>query len=124
MIKVKHFLDPVEPDDGKRMWIEPIGLVLELCEMCRVDHVVCHLGPPLKLWHWFAEHPEAYDYFRAQYHEHLNRGPYRPALLALVCAAHHQNLTLVHQGDDPQHNTATALYEFLSELEAYCPPET
>jgi hypothetical protein len=28
-----------------------------------------------------------------------------------------------YQGDDPGHNTATALHEFLSELEAWCPPE-
>jgi hypothetical protein len=34
-----------------------------------------------------------------------------------------ENVTLLHQGDDCEHNTATALHEFLSELEAYCPRE-
>ena len=32
-------------------------------------------------------------------------------------------LMLLHTADDPCHNSATALYEFLAELEAYCPPE-
>ena len=30
MIKVKHFMDEVESDDGKRMWVEPIGLTRDL----------------------------------------------------------------------------------------------
>ena len=67
------------------------------------------------------EHPDGYEYFRGQYHECLSKGPYRTALQQLACAAMKENITLVHQGDDPQHNTATALHEFLSELEAYCP---
>ena len=35
-----------------------------------------------------------------------------------------ENFTLVHQSDDPQHNTAVALFEFLTELEAWCPPKS
>ena len=124
MIKVKHFMDAVEQDDGIRVWVEPIGLVKELCELCHVHQLACHFGPPRRLWAWFDEHSEGYDFFRGQYHEALNRSQHRGALQALVCAAHRQTFTLLHQGDDPQHNTATALYEFLVELEAYCPPET
>ena len=30
-----------------------------------------------------------------------------------------ENFTLIHQGDDAAHNTATALYEYLSELSAH-----
>jgi len=26
MIRIKHFLDAVEKEDGNRLWIEPIGL--------------------------------------------------------------------------------------------------
>lgn len=123
MIKIKHVLDGLEGDDGERLWIEPIGLCKDLQEMCTVDHVLPHLGPPKKLWQWFSEHPDAYDVFRAKYHETLSRGPYRPALQALALAGRNETFTLVHQGDDPSHNTATALYEFLCELEAYCPPD-
>jgi len=121
MIKIKHFLETVESDDGKRLWIEPIGLTRDLIEWCKIDHVLPHLGPPIKLWEWFEEHPDAYDFFRAQYHQFLSTGPYRPALQHLAQASAKDNFTLTHQGDDPQHNTATALYEFLSELSAYKP---
>jgi uncharacterized protein YeaO (DUF488 family) len=40
-----------------------------------------------------------------------------------VLLAQKENITLLHQGDDASHNTATALYEYLSELEAYLQPE-
>jgi uncharacterized protein YeaO (DUF488 family) len=123
MIKVKHFLEAVEPGDGQRMWTEPMGLTKDLREWCRVDHILCHLGPARELWEWFIEHPDGYEYFRGAYHEQLSKGPYRNALQQLVCAARKEDFTLVYQGDDPQHNTGTALYEFLSELEAYCPRE-
>ena len=123
MIRVKHFLQAVEPDDGQRLWVEPIGLTKDLREWCKVEHVLPHLGPPKALWDWFDEHPDGYDYFRARYHECLGRSQYRPALQQLAQAAGRETFTLLHSGDDPAHNSATALYEFLSELQAYCPPE-
>jgi uncharacterized protein YeaO (DUF488 family) len=123
MIKVKHFLDDVENDDGQRLWVEPIGVTRDLRDMCRVDHVLCHLGPPVKLWNWYEEHPDAYDCFRAEYHEFLRNSPYNEALMQLACIAGRETFTLLHQCDDAIHNSAMALYEYLSELEAYCPPE-
>ena len=65
MIKVKHFLDDVEPDDGQRIWVEPIALTRDLREWCKVSHVLPHLGPPRELSKWFDEHPDGYEYFRA-----------------------------------------------------------
>jgi uncharacterized protein YeaO (DUF488 family) len=121
MIKVKHLMDAAEASDGQRIWTESFGLTKDLREWCKVDHVLPHLGPPMKLWDWFEEHPDGYEYFRGCYHECLSKGPYRTALQQLACAAMKEDITLVHQGEDPQHNTATALHEFLSELEAYCP---
>jgi uncharacterized protein YeaO (DUF488 family) len=123
MIKVKHLMDALEADDGLRISVEPVGLTLDLIQWCRVDHVLTHLGPARRLWDWFDEHPDGWDYFRAKYHEHLARGPYRPALQAMAQAAMTENLTLLHTGDDPNHNTAAALHEFLVELQAYTQPE-
>jgi uncharacterized protein YeaO (DUF488 family) len=121
MVKVKHLMDVAEATDGQRIWTESFGLTKDLREWCKVDHVLPHLGPPMKLWDWFEEHPDGYEYFRGCYHECLSKGPYRTALQQLACAAMKEDITLVHQGEDPEHNTATALHEFLSELEAYCP---
>jgi uncharacterized protein YeaO (DUF488 family) len=123
MIRIKHLLDKVETDDGARLWIEPIGLTKDLRAWCEVDHILCHIGPPMGLWQWYDEHPDGYGYFRATYHEWLASCKYKPALQELACAGRKNTFTLVHQGDDTEHNTATALYEFLSELGSYCPPE-
>jgi uncharacterized protein YeaO (DUF488 family) len=123
VIKIKHLLDDVEEDDGQRIWIEPIGLTSDLREWCRVDFLLSHLGPTRALWKWFEQRPEGYEFFRAKYHEILAQGPYRSALLELVSAGRHENFTLIHQGEDAEHNSATALYEFLCELDAYVPPE-
>lgn len=123
MIKIKHLMDAVEKDDGSRLWIEPFGLTKDFCEWCQVDHVLSHIGPPMHLWEWFEEHPDGYGYFRATYHDWLAKSKYKSALQELAQAAQRNTFTLVHQGEDPQHNTGTALYEFLSELSSYCKPD-
>ncbi len=123
MIKIKHFLDPVESDDGKRIWVEPIGLTKELRRWCRVDHLLSHLGPPMAIWKWFEKHPDGYEHFRGVYHEHLSRSPYRAALVQLARAGVGETFTLLHQSEDHEHNSATALFEFISELQAYRQPE-
>ena len=123
MIKVKHVLEAVEQDDGQRIWVEPIGLTKDLREWCRVDHVLPHLGPPIKAWKVLEEHPDAYEYFRACYHEALRRSQYRTALQQLACASRNETFTLIHQSEDGEHNSASALQEYLNELEAYCRPE-
>jgi len=119
MIKVKHLMDAVEQDDGQRLWVESVGLVRDLREWCKVDHVLSHLGPGAQLTDWYETHPDGYEYFRAQYHEALAKSPYKLALQHLAKAAVAENFTLLHSGDDPSHNTASALHEFLSELGAW-----
>ena len=123
MINVKHFMDTVELDDGMRLWIEPMGLTSDLRTLCLVDFVLPRLGPPRDLWEWFENNPQGYEFFRGRYHEYLSCSRLKPLLQQLANAATRANVTLLHQGTDPQQNTATALYEFLSELGAYCPPE-
>jgi uncharacterized protein YeaO (DUF488 family) len=123
MIKVKHVLDAVETDDGQRLWVEPIGITKDLREWCQVGHVLSHLGPPMVLWAWYEQHPDGYEFFRGKYHEYLAQSPYGEALKQLAIAGTKENFTLLHQGDDPQHNSAIALYEYLSELQAYSPQE-
>jgi uncharacterized protein YeaO (DUF488 family) len=123
MIKVKHFLEAIEPDDGMRVWIEPFGLTRDLREWCVVSFVLPHLGPPRPLWQWFEDHPDEYGEFRGRYHEYLDHSPYLPVLMQLARDCGRENVTLLHQGDDPAHNSGVAMYEFISELAARCPPE-
>lgn len=123
MIKVKHLMDALETDDGQRIWVEPFGLCLDLKEWCRIDHVLPHLGPSRKIWDTFEKHPDAWEYFRGEYHEQLRRSPYRAAMMSLARASKNENFTLIHSADDCNQNSAAALHEFLSDLEAMCPPE-
>jgi uncharacterized protein YeaO (DUF488 family) len=123
MIKVKHFMEAVEADDGLRMWVEPVGLTKDLQEWCGVTRVMCHIGPPRDVWEWFEEHPDDYEVFRGRYHECLSHSHYRAALQRLACAGMKENFTLLHGSGDGDHNSASALRDFINELEAYCPPE-
>jgi uncharacterized protein YeaO (DUF488 family) len=119
MIKIKHFMDAREDDDGQRLWIEPMNLTKDLQEWCFVDHLLPHLGPPMELWEWFEEHPDGYEFFRGKYHEHLTQGGLRRPLWQMAKAGLNENFTLLHQGDSGEENTATALYEYLTELSAH-----
>ena len=116
MIRVKNFLVPAEAADGQRLWVESIGVTRDLREMCRIHHVLTHLGPPMKLWLWYEAHPDGWEHYRAKYHEHLARGPYIDALKELASAAVNEDFTFLHQNDDPHRNAAMALAEFVSEL--------
>jgi uncharacterized protein YeaO (DUF488 family) len=123
MIQVKQLFDAVEKDDGLRIWVEPVKLTLDLIEWCKVDQLVTQWGPTMELSRWFETHPTGYEYFRAKYHDLLGKGTHRKAMLHLVALSRNQTVTLLHQGDDPVQNAATALHEYLAELDAYVPPE-
>jgi uncharacterized protein YeaO (DUF488 family) len=123
MIKVKHFMDPVATDDGPRIWVEPIALCGDLRKWCGVDLVLSEIGPPPMLWEWFQEHQNggAYVMFRRAYQTYLRTGPLRPALERLAAAGVSSYVTLLHQGDRRDCNTATALRDLLEEMNP-CPP--
>jgi uncharacterized protein YeaO (DUF488 family) len=121
MIKIKHFMDHVEEDDGTRAWVEPVRLTRDLQEWCLVDAVLPLLGPPCELMEWFAAHPDGYEDFRGRYHEWLSRSYCRPMLQKLASESLRENFTLLHAGDDADRNCAAALKEFITELAAYCP---
>lgn len=119
MLRVKHFLDRVEPEDGYRLWVEAIGVTRDLRELCSIQHVLSHLGPPVALWMWYEEHEQGFEYFRSKYLKHLADGPHREALLELGSAARREHFTLLHQSDDPIHNTASVLAEFINSLQPH-----
>lgn len=117
MIRVKHFLDEVAVDDGLRLWVEPIGLTEDFRKWCAVNYVMPQLGAPDGLCRWFEAHPDGYVFFRCRYHEWLSRSSHLSALKELACESRRVTFTLLHAGDDAYHNCATALREFLNELQ-------
>jgi uncharacterized protein YeaO (DUF488 family) len=104
--------------------VEPQNLTRDLREWCEIDHVLPHLGPSMKIWNVLEEHPDAYEFFRAEYHQQLRGSPYRVALQSLAVASRKENFTLIHAAESGDHSSAMALFEYLTELEAYCPPDT
>ena len=123
MFNVKHLMDPSEALDGERLFVETGGLTKDLAAWCAVDQVLSHLGPPRELAEWFEAHPNGYEFFRGRYHEALASGPYVDVLHELARASQSRNFTLLHTSENPGENTATALYEFISELEAHLPSQ-
>ena len=119
MIKVKHLFDAVERSDGQRLWVEPIGLTRDLRGWCSIDHILPHLGPSMQIWNVLNEHPDAFDYFQAQYHEQLKLSPHKAALHALARAGLQEDFTLIHAGEDDERNAAVALQNYLNELAAF-----
>lgn len=118
MIKIKHLLDEKDSEDGLRIWVEPVGVTRDLRELCSIDHLLHATAPPRALWQWLAGHPNDYHLFRAHYHAWLGQSAYRRLLRQLARSARRHNLTFVHQGDDPDQNTAAALRDFLVQLQA------
>jgi uncharacterized protein YeaO (DUF488 family) len=119
MIKVKNLFDTAEKDDGARLWCESENLTKDLQEWCEVDHVLCNAAPSAKLLHWFEQHSDGYDYFRAKYHGQLSESKYLSSLEQLAHSAKNENFTLLHTGDNPSENAASALAEFLMELQGW-----
>ena len=122
MLSVKYLFEKVEPTDGLRVWVEPVGLAKNLAEWCRVDFLLPEVAPPKALCEWFEEHPKQYGIFRRRYHEVLQDSTRAPVLDQLLYSGSECNVTLLHQGDDPVRNTAAALLEFLGARIHSSPP--
>ena len=50
MVKVKHSMDAVEAEDGRRIWVEPLGLTRDVCQWCEIHQALPQMGPPRELW--------------------------------------------------------------------------
>jgi uncharacterized protein YeaO (DUF488 family) len=114
MIQIKHFLDTPALEDGVRIWVEPFGVTRDLRLWCRIDDVLPQIGPPLGLWNWFDRHPDGYEYFRGLYHDRLTRGTFAGMLRKIEHLGQIGTVTLLHQGENPRENTASAVREFLA----------
>ncbi len=122
MIRVKSLFDRQDPHDGIRLYVEPGGLTRDLIEWCDVDHLLFNAAPPRKLVEWYESHPNNYEIFRGRYHEWLHKSKFLAAIDELAAAAREETYTLLHTGDDAEHNTATALADFLSERQGWAKP--
>lgn len=118
MIKIKHVMEPVSEDDGARLWVEPLGLTRDFQEWCQVDALLTQLGPPPLLWNWHQAHGDAkgHEVFSGAYRAYLLAMPHQSVLRELARVGSRSTFTLLHQGADPDHNTAKVLQEMLEQL--------
>jgi uncharacterized protein YeaO (DUF488 family) len=116
MICIKHLFDPVEAQDGERIWIEPGGLTHDLKDICQITHIMSTLGPSAELAAVFEQHPNCFDFFEDQYLEELRSSAYLTSMRGLAAASVHQTFTLIYLGDNSKENCAVVLHRFLSEL--------
>jgi uncharacterized protein YeaO (DUF488 family) len=118
MIYVKHFMDSVSPGEGPRLWVEPLGLTLDLLEWCRIDLLMRDFAPNRILWEWYYERPGTgrYQVFSQAYRKWLLEGPCRASLQALAQLARNGDITLLHQCTDSTRNSGTVLRDAMEEL--------
>jgi uncharacterized protein YeaO (DUF488 family) len=116
MIKVKYLLDPVDPDDGQRIWVERYGLTKDLQEWCQVDHVITEVAPSPALLYHLERDPDGFHVFRKAYASELHNSAWRDPLEKLALASRSGNLTLVHTSNDVDRNGAVALCQYLNEI--------
>lgn len=114
-IQVKRVYEPPAADDGVRVLVDrlwPRGLTKA---RAAVDLWLKDIGPSLALRKWFNRDPSRWAEFKQRYAQELDalceKGA---AVAALTGAARSGKVTLVFGARDQQHNTAVALYHYLT----------
>jgi uncharacterized protein YeaO (DUF488 family) len=111
MIQVKRVYDPPEPTDGPRFLVErlwPRGMKKEELAM---TGWLRDLAPSAELRRWFSHDPAKWEQFRRRYFAELEGND--EAMRPLREAARRGKVTLLYSARDIEHNSATALKEYL-----------
>jgi uncharacterized protein YeaO (DUF488 family) len=112
MIKIKRVYDAVDQEDGIRFLVDrlwPRGIAKE---SLKADFWLKNVAPSTELRQWFAHDPAKWGEFRRKYFAELKASPrwWKP----IIEAEREGAVTLLYSANDPAHNNAVALREFLS----------
>lgn len=111
-ISLKRAYDPMDADDGFRVYVDrlwPRGLSHETFHYDLWDK---DIAPSAELREWFHKNPQAnWDEFEARYKKELLHTPALEALKALV--SDKPKITLLYSSHDTVHNNANVLRELL-----------
>jgi uncharacterized protein YeaO (DUF488 family) len=114
-IQVKRVYEPASAADGVRVLVDglwPRGLSKGAAA---VDLWLKDIGPSRALRRWFNRDPSRWAEFRKRYAAELDSlGARSPAVAALAGAVRRGKVTLLFGARDRRHNTAVALYEYLT----------
>lgn len=110
-IKIKRAYEDSDPGDGKRFLVDrvwPRGVKKEDLD---IEDWLREVAPSKELRQWFAHDPEKWNKFQEYYVRELeeNTGGWRPILREVSAGT----VTLVYSANDPDHNNAVVLKNFL-----------
>src|SRR4051812_22466007 len=118
-IQVKRVYEPASDKDGVRVLVDglwPRGLSKTAAA---VDLWLKDIGPSRALRQWFNRDPSRWAEFKQRYAAELDALREKGAsVAALTGAAKSGTITLLFGARDAQHNTAVALYQYLTRRDA------
>ncbi len=116
MFRLKNATEQAEAVDGTRILVEPIRSKTTSNPTLHIDISLQALAPSPALRNKLKPNPDslAWDEFQHQYRVELARNT--RATQAVLNAARRGNVTLVYTSEDPQHNSATVLKEYLERV--------
>jgi uncharacterized protein YeaO (DUF488 family) len=114
MLRTKRVYERPDSDDGYRVLVDrswPRGLTKE---KANVDEWLREAGPSDDLRRWFHNNPEKWEEFKASYIGELRT---KGTLLNKIATRSDKaRVTLLYSYNDPVHNQAVVLKEFLDEM--------
>lgn len=119
MFRLKNAAEQPEAVDGTRILVEPIrSKTTHKADnsALNIDISLQALAPSPALRDKLKPNPDnlTWDEFQHQYRVELARNT--RATQTVLNAARHGNVTLVYTSEDPQHNSATVLKEYLERV--------
>ena len=114
LIKTKSIYEGPEESDGRRVYVErlwPRGLTRD---EARVDDWLREIAPNEGMLAWFSGKPERWDEFEEDFFDDLNGRAEQ--ISQLFDIAMEGPVTLLYDYDDPKHNSAVAVRDYLEKM--------
>ncbi len=115
MVKVKSIYKKPSPDDGERIYIDPLWANGAFTEFVKIADWNQTVAPSYELWRYHYD-PNRWDEYVQLYKEELKQPEKQQALQELLQKALNGTVTLVWGNGDEQHNNALVLKEVLESM--------
>ncbi len=117
MVRVKSIYRKPAPDDGERIYIDPLWADGAFTEFVKISEWNRSVAPSYELWRYHFD-PTNWEKYVQLYKEELQQPDKQQALRELLQKAQNGTVTLVWGNGDEQHNNALVLKEVLESMTA------
>lgn len=114
MIRLKRAYEPASRKDGLRILVERLWPRGVSKARARISLWCRDLSPTTELRKWFHTHRDKWPEFRKRYFAELDHQETAARLLLHI--AQNETVTFVFAAEDEEHNSATALKEYLEHV--------